>query len=292
MFTNAVIIPHNRSRELARIALFSALLSLPALPATALTLQQSFSNSYSQTSFGLGTVVVHPPLTSFSVQPFDVSLGTLNTATIEWNTGAIGSVVVATGTTGGSLGFDFGGGVNLNVFAYGGYGGGGGDGAGQGQSIGVNLAPQGTTDTFSAANAGVTFDAGIWDAILGTTPFTLSYTGSYPGGTPYRITSINIASGNASMTTTATVRYDYSPGNPIVPVPGPCPLWASAPPGDGAVVSEGALTSRLDRRRADDPPLRPLPHDFGGAWGKGLSDRDRRKFFGDPGGADSGAGVS
>jgi len=77
---------------LARISVFSALLSLPALPVAALTLQQSFSNSYSQTSFGLGTVVVHPPLTSFSVQPFDASLGTLNTATIEWNTGAIGTV--------------------------------------------------------------------------------------------------------------------------------------------------------------------------------------------------------
>jgi hypothetical protein len=224
MFTNAVIIPHNRCRELARIALFSALLSLPALPATALTLQQSFSNSYSQTSFGLGTVVVHPPLTSFSVQPFDASLGTLNTATIEWNTGAIGTVFVWPFTNGGSLGFEFGGGVNLNAFAYGGYGGGGGDGAGQGQTFSVNLAPPVTTNTFSAANAGVTFDAGIWDAILGTTPYTLSYTGSYPGGTPYRITSINIASGNASMTTTATVRYDYSPSNPIVPVPAPLPL--------------------------------------------------------------------
>lgn len=215
----------NRSRELVRIAVLSALFSLPAQPAAALILQQSFSNSYTQTNFlGPGTVAVYPPLTSFSVEPFDASLGTLNTATIEWNTGAIGTVVVATGTDGGSLGFDFGGGVNLNAFAYGGYGGGGGNGAGSGQTIGVNLAPQGTTNTFSAANAGVTFDPGIWAAILGSTPYTLSYTGSYPGGTPYRITSTNIASGNASMTTTATVRYDYSPSNPIAPVPGPLPL--------------------------------------------------------------------
>lgn len=137
-----MIIPHNRSRELARIAVLSTLFSLPALPAGALTLQQSFSNTYSQTSFGLGTVVVHPPLTSFNVQPFDASLGTLNTATIEWNTGAIGTVVVWTGTGGGSLGFEFGGGVNLNAFPYGGYGGGGGDGAGPGQTIAVNLAPK------------------------------------------------------------------------------------------------------------------------------------------------------
>ena len=120
----------NRSRELVRISVLSALFSLPAQPAAALILQQSFSNSYSQTNFGLGTVVVYPPLTSFSVQPFDASLGTLNTATIEWNTGAIGTVVVRTGTGGGSLGFEFGGGVNLNAFPYGGYGGGGGDGAG------------------------------------------------------------------------------------------------------------------------------------------------------------------
>ena len=245
-----MIKPQNRSRELVRIAVLSALFSLPALPAAALTLQQSFSNSYSQTNFGLGTVVVYPPLTSFSVQPFDASLGTLNTATIEWNTGAIGTVVVGTGTDGGSLGFEFGGGVNLNAFAYGGYGGGGGDGAGPGQTIGVNLAPQGTMDIFSAANAGVTFDAGLWAAILGTTPYTLSFTGSYPGGTPYRITSINIASGNASMTTTATVRYDYSPSNPIVPVPGPLPL-----------VGIGAAWgwSRRLRRRfnlAACPPLR------------------------------------
>lgn len=223
-FTNAVIMLQNHSRELVRISVLSALFSLPAQPAAALILQQSFSNSYSQTNFGLGTVVVYPPLTSFSVQPFDASLGTLNTATIEWNTGAIGTVVVGTGTDGGSLGFDFGGEVNLNAFAYGGYGGGGGDGAGSGQTIGVNLAPQGTTNTFSAANAGVTFDAGLWAAILGSTPYTLSYTGSNPGGTPYRITSTNIASGIASMTTTATVRYDYSPSNPIAPVPGPLPL--------------------------------------------------------------------
>lgn len=219
-----MIMPHNRSRELAKIAVLSALFSLPALPAGALTLQQSFSNSYSQTSFGLGTVVVYPPFTSFSVQPFDASLGTLNTATIDWATGANGTVVVRTGTGGGALGFEFGGGVNLNTFPYGGYGGGGGDGAGPGQTIAVNLAPQGTTDSFSAANAGVTFDAGLWDAILGTTPYTLSYTGTYPGGTPYRITSTNIASGSAAMTTIARVLYDYTPLNPIASVPGPLPL--------------------------------------------------------------------
>ena len=232
----------NRSRELVRISVLSALFSLPAQPAAALILQQSFSNSYSQSNFGLGTVEVYPPLTSFSVQPFDASLGTLNTATIEWNTGAIGTVVVGTGTDGGSLGFDFGGEVNLNAFAYGGYGGGGGDGAGPGQTIGVNLLPKGTTNTFSAANAGVTFDAGLWAAILGSAPYTLSYTGSYPGGTPYRITSINIASGNAVMTTTATVFYNYTPLNPIASVPGPLPLL-----GAGAAWS---WSRRLRRRCA------------------------------------------
>ncbi len=201
----------------------AVLLTLLPQPSAALTKQQVFSSSTNLNSFSAGFSEIHPPSTLFHPQPFDVSLGTLHSVKIRWNTTGNAAVVVRSDVQGGSLGFSFGGGVNLNAFAYGGYGGGGGDGAGPGQAITFALpATAGTTTTFTAA------DLAVWNAFTGGSPYSLSYTGPYTAQSPYQITTTNIASGNAFLVTTATVDYDYTPRDGVATAPGPLPLLGAA----------------------------------------------------------------
>jgi hypothetical protein len=131
---------------------------------------------------------------------------------------------------GGSLGFSFGGGVNLNGFADGGYGGGdgNGDGAESGQTIVVNLTSSGISHTFTAAAAGVKLDACIWTAIKGSIPYALPYTGSNTNQSPYPITATNIASGSTTLATKPTIPYDSTTLNIVAAVPG-SRSWPPAP---------------------------------------------------------------
>lgn len=184
--------------------------------------QQIYETTYVQTSFGLGTQTAYPPEASFTVQPFDSSLGVLGSTTIRWQSSADGQVTVASGVGGGAWGLEFGGTVNVNSFPYNGYGGGNGYGAGPGQLITFSLPSTGRTDTFTSA------DATVWGAFTGPNPYTLAYLGSYPGGTPYRITSTNIGSGIANVRTNVEVTYTFTPFNPPAAAPGPVPLLGAA----------------------------------------------------------------
>ena len=216
-----------------------ALLFLPTLlvaPAAQADSQtQTLQEQVLQTNFSAGTASFYPPAPRFLVQPFDASLGVLNAATIRWRSSADGAVTVASGTGGGSWGLEFGGAVRINDFPYEGYGGGGGYGAGPGQTITFALPPAGREDAFSAT------DAQVWGAFTGSVPFSLDYVGSYPGGTPYKITTVNINGGSARVITDAVVTYSFTPKDPTTPVPGPLPLL-----GAGAAHS---WSRRLRRRQ-------------------------------------------
>ena len=214
------------------LLLLSTLLVAPA--AQAETQSQTLQEAVVQTSFSAGTASFYPPAPRFLVQPFDASLGVLNAATIRGRSSADGAVTVASGTGGGSWGLEFGGAVRINDVPYQGYGGGGGYGAGPEQTITFALPPAGREDAFTAANAQV------WGAFTGSVLFSLDYVGSYPGGTPYKITTVNINGGSARVITDAVVTYSFTPKDPTPPVPGPLPLF-----GAGAAYS---WSRRLRRR--------------------------------------------
>lgn len=226
--------PHDVGRGLIGASLAAALVAAAGLPADAASQGQSFSTTYQQSSFGLGTISLYPPAPQFSVQPFDSSLGTLTSATIRWASGSKGTVSVAPGTGGGAWGIEFGGAVSVNGFPYNGYGGGDGWGAGPGQSFSVLLPASGRSDTFTDA------DASVWGAFTGAAPYTIAFLGSYSGSSPYRITATNISGGLAEVISEADVTYTYTPNTPPS-APGPLPLL-------GAIV--GWRTSRRLRRSA------------------------------------------
>jgi hypothetical protein len=227
---------HGVGRCLISGSLAAALVAAAALPAQAASQSRSFSTTYQQSSFGLGTLSLYPPAPQFSVQPFDSSLGTLTSATIRWASGSKGTVTVAPGTGGGAWGIEFGGAVSVNGFQYNGYGGGDGWGAGPGQSFSVLLPGSGRSDTFTDA------DASVWGAFTGASPYTIAYLGSYSGSSPYRITATNISGGLAEVISEADVTYTYIPDTPPS-APGPLALL-------GAIA--GWRTSRRLRRSATD----------------------------------------
>lgn len=230
--------PRQRAGQHGIVAgLAAALAAAAALPTQAASLSQSFSTTYQQSSFGLGTITLYPPAPQFSVQPFDSSLGSLTSATIRWASGSRGAVTVAPGTGGGAWGVEFGGAVSVNGFPYNGYGGGDGWGAGPGQGFSVLLPGSGRSDTFTVA------DATVWGAFTGAAPYGIAYLGSYSGSTPYRITATNINGGSAEVISDAEVTYTYIPAHPPS-APGPLPLL-------GAIA--GWRTSRRLRRSLASP---------------------------------------
>ncbi len=225
--------PSPRS-HLLTLLLLPALMAAPG--AQAETQAQTRQDVYVQTNFSAGTASFYPPAPRFLLQPFDASLGVLNGASIRWVSRANGAVTVASGTGGGSWGLEFGGAVKINDFPYEGYGGGGGFGGGPGQTVTFALDPAGREDSFTAA------DAVAWAAFTGTNPFSLAYMGSYPGDTPYKITTVNINGGTARVITAAVVTYSFTPKDPTAPVPGPVPLLGAAAAWRGS--------RRLRRRRS------------------------------------------
>jgi hypothetical protein len=104
----------------------------------------------------------------------------------------------------------------VNSSTYGGYGTGAGDGAAPNQPFAVTLPDSGLITTFQPPSAGTTDDPAIWAAFTGAGPFTIRYQNpAIPG--PYAVSYATV-SGSASITTTASVAYNYAP------VPGPLAL--------------------------------------------------------------------
>jgi len=92
-----------------------------ANPAQAVTLLQPFTTTDTFTNFPTASSVeatYYPPLPQFTVQPFNTALGTLTSTTIVWATTASFSGTVGAASTGGSSGFNFGGGYAINGTSY------------------------------------------------------------------------------------------------------------------------------------------------------------------------------
>jgi hypothetical protein len=155
--------------------------------------------------------VVSPGFFSRNMQPFDLSMGTLQSFTVKWEIS--GMLSGTAGPTGGNASVSFtnpAGGVYFTIAGgiYDGGGGGNGNGAGPGQPFVVNLPATGamvSDKTYAVADAGVGYDPTILTALTGTSPFATAFTG---GVTVNYGTVADLA---ASVTGKVTLTYTYEP---------------------------------------------------------------------------------
>jgi hypothetical protein len=174
---------------------------------TAETVTQSADFAKSDVYTGSGSKeLVSSVFFSADLQPFDASLGTLQSFTVKWEASGL-----LTGTVGpdssGSASSSFGGSFYLAGSGYGGAGGGNGGGAGPGQSLEVIFPPTPIVSekTFTVAEAGVTYDPAILAAITGTSPFAAAFDSAVT------VNYTNVVDLAASVTGTVTLTYTYEP---------------------------------------------------------------------------------
>ena len=144
---------------------------------------------------------------SAQMTPFNASLGTLNKVNINWSMGL--SFSGTTGSSGGTAGTSqFGGDEYVNANTYSTTGGGNGGGGPPGTSVSFS-ATNGTNGQyeFLLANAGTTYNAAIWSAFTGASPYTVSL----DTGSSYYFAYTGIASGTMSSYRDVVVSYTYTP---------------------------------------------------------------------------------
>jgi hypothetical protein len=172
---------------------------------------------------------------SDSFNPFDSSLGTLDSFSIAWVVAlnANGSADAGGGTVQVQMGGSFY--VDTNSYS----GGGGGDNTGSGPfgTFRTVTAVVTNTQSFLVSNAGVSYNPAILASVTGGTPFQLSYgSGSNVITTSYSGTS----SVTAVMTGSATLTYNYT----AAPVPEPSSMLI------GGSLFAGVAGMRRLRKRA------------------------------------------
>jgi hypothetical protein len=127
------------------LGIFSAL----SAPASAAKAQQIASDTFALNPIPAGTGFTYGPALTFTAQPCDPALGTLNSATIQWITSGTGAMT--TGLSAGNFNFSFGGTNYANTSSYDDYGNGTGDGSGANSSFTVAIPPTGSNKTFTQA---------------------------------------------------------------------------------------------------------------------------------------------
>jgi hypothetical protein len=205
---------------------------------------------------GSAVELVNSSFFSTNMQPFNPALGTLQSFTVKWEniSGTLSGTVgpVSAGSASGS----FGGSFTLAGSPYGSNGGGNGGGNGPGLPLEVIFpaSPIVSDQTFTVANAGVTYDPAILAAVTGTSPFAAAFT------SPATVSYTNVVDLAASVTGKVTLTYTYEPASSQT-----YDTWAAAqvPPVTGGAngdsdhdgipnLVEYALA--LDPAAADGPP--------------------------------------
>ena len=170
---------------------------------------QTFNYTDTKVATGSGTMILsNLNGVSFSVNPFNSSLGTLDSFTTVWNLNITGSGVGADSSA--SLTVQYGGTVYVNSSSY--------NGTGNGDSTGgagpfTTLSKSSTmTNTYTVANAGITYDPAILTALTGGSQFSASYSNG-TSNTAYA-TYVNATSATATFTAGLTVTYNYTAAVP------------------------------------------------------------------------------
>lgn len=231
------------------LGLLAALLMLSSgLRAAVVTQTATFSDT--QNASGTGTLVHGGPsgFSSNVFRPFNSSLGTLISFTIDWSASIVASGTVNSGVAGGFVTSELNG--NLELLAssltesYNSMGGNAGDSKGPGVALGPITATATNSKTYLVSNAGVTYNPAVRDAVMGLGSYTPSsaFTLQFANGTTNtaKVEYSNVAGVTSTFTGNVTLTYTYTPA-PSVAEPG-----ATAPLLAGAIA---LLGWRFRRRR-------------------------------------------
>lgn len=154
-----------------------------------------------------------------TVQPFDTSLGVLDSFKVDWALDFSASGVVGTADISGSLAGSAGGTLYFGAASYASDGGGGREGGVSDDSLSIAFSVSDVT-TFLPANAGVTYSPSILSDVLGASAFDLRLSSGYS------LTYSNIDDLAGSVTGRAILTYDYTAAAPAVPLPATVALFA------------------------------------------------------------------
>lgn len=171
------------------------------------TLSQTFNFSDTVTVSGTGKIVHANAsgIISSNFNPFNSSLGTLQSFKIDWT-----ATVTASGTTsatGGSFNPSLGGTLYIGANSYDGDGGSNGTGGGPNTFVGPITAAINKSNSFLVSNANVTYNPNILSTVTGGSPFNIRYSN---GGTDTIYTNYStMASITSVLTGSVTLTYTY-----------------------------------------------------------------------------------
>lgn len=213
------------------------LLSVSCGLSQAATISQTFNFSDTQTVSGTGRIVhaTTAGIIATDFDPFNASLGTLQSFAIDWTATVTASGV--TSSSGGSFSPQLGGQLFIATNAYDGTGNSNGTGAGPNTAVGPISATINKSSLFLVSNASVTYNPALLFTVIGGSPFSLTY--SNPS-TDTIFTSYNtMASITSSLTGSVTLTYNYDAAT----VPEPTSFAI------GSILCMGWLAMRRSTRR-------------------------------------------
>lgn len=141
-----------------------------------------------------------------NVNPFNTTLGVLESVTLRWTYAASFEGFASSDLTGGSVGLTFGGGVKIGASEYAGNGTGFGAGVAPDAALSATAQPFSIDREFAAAEAGATYDPAIWTTVTGSTPWSAEFA---PGGYS-QFSYDDVASGTFTSNLGLEVIYTYS----------------------------------------------------------------------------------
>lgn len=199
-------------RTAAHLLLLAALGGSGSAAAAVITQSENFNFSAGPASSGSGSLEVFDSTAlTATMSPFDASLGTLDSFSINWDMdfGASGTTLEGGGFFNASVGGSF----SLAGTGYGGAGNSAGDGSATIEGLILNFAID-QTNSFVPANANVSYSPALLTAVTGSTDFDLAF------GTGYSINYTTMEDVAGLAIGTVTLTYTYT----AVPAPGPLAL--------------------------------------------------------------------
>lgn len=163
-------------------------------------------NLYS--GFGSQGLVANDFFTA-NFQPFNASLGTLQSFTIRCEIDGMLAGTIGEDGDEGNASAGVGGTFSLGGIAFSGTGGGGSGVGSMGEPIEVSVVVPTFEQTLTVANAGVSYHPGILSAVTGTEPFAFSFSTPPQANSPVTVNYANVSDLAASVSSTITLTYTY-----------------------------------------------------------------------------------
>ncbi len=210
----------------------------------AATISQTFNFSDTQTASGTGRIVhaTTAGIIATDFDPFNISLGTLQSFAIDWTATVTASGV--TSSSGGSLNTQLGGTLYIATDVYDGTGNSNGNGSGPNTAVGPVSATINKSNLFLVSNSSVTYNPALLATVIGGSPFSITY--SSPSNDTIYTGYSTMASITSSLTGSVTLTYNYDAAT----VPEPTSFAI------GSILCMGLLAMRRRTRQRSDPALK------------------------------------